>query len=78
MRVKIYIALSSEMIIKTQFKKTLCPTIPNPFYQHKDFCYLPVDWDENDLLFTKRLQMMNKVISYSIANTIMNTIDIYS
>ena len=26
-----------------------------------------VDWDESDLLFTKRLQIMNKVIDYSYA-----------
>ena len=30
---------------------------------------LPVVWDDNDYLFTKRLQMMNKVISYSYANS---------
>ena len=38
---------------------------------------LPVEWDENDLLFTKRLQMMTNVITYSYAKTIMSSIEIY-
>ena len=47
------------MCIKTQLKKRF-----NQFYTKPDILtqtiLLPaVDWDENDLLFTKRLQMMN-------------------
>ena len=33
----------------------------------------PVKWDENNLLFTKRFQVMNKIIGYSFARTVMNT-----
>ena len=39
---------------------------------------LYVSWDENELLFTKRLQFMNKLIVYSRARTIMNGIQICS
>ena len=35
---------------------------------------LPVDWDGNDLLFIKRLHMMNRAIGCSYANTNMNRI----
>ena len=36
-----------------------------------------VDWDENDLLYTKRLPMMNKVFSYSCAKKNLNSIEVY-
>ena len=39
---------------------------------------LPVVWDENDLLFTKRLQMMKNVVSYSYANSIIKSMEIYT
>ena len=30
---------------------------------------LPVYWNENDLLFTKRLQMLDKAVGYSSTKT---------
>ena len=37
---------------------------------------LPEGWDEHDLLFKKRLQMMNTVIGYLYTRTITNSIEI--
>ena len=77
MWVKIYIALSSEMCINLQLKKHF-----NQLYQIR---YISTEINvadsrlgENDLVFTKRLQMTNKIIGYSYARTIMNCIEIYS
>ena len=39
---------------------------------------LPIDRDENNLFFAKRLQMMNKAIGNSYASNIMNSIEIFS
>ena len=39
---------------------------------------LPVEWDKNYLLITKRLQMMPKVIGYSCARTIIKSAKIHS
>ena len=64
MKVQIYIGLNSEIHFNTQFK-TCLPTVPNPICKQNKLVLLPVDWDENGLLFTKRLHMMNKIIGHS-------------
>ena len=63
------------MCIKPQFKRTPLPLIR--YINTKIFVGVGIDWDGNDLLFTKWLQMMNKLISYSYAKKIMNSIEIY-
>ena len=70
MSVKIHLDLSSETCTFT--------TIPSPIYVlTKRLLSLHVDWDENVLVFTKQLQIMNKVVRYNYAKKIMNGIVIY-
>ena len=38
---------------------------------------LPVGWNENNLLFTQQLRMMNKVIGHAYARTMMNSVEIH-
>ena len=64
MKVETYIALNSDMRIKTQFKNTLTNYSKSDILK-KRLVLLPVDWDENGILFTKRLHTMNKIIGYS-------------
>ena len=56
-KVEIYIVLSSEMAIKTQFKNTLTNNTKSDIII-KSLVLLPVDWDKNGLLFTKRFHMI--------------------
>ena len=57
MKVEIYIALNSEIRIKTQFKTTF-----NKYTKYrkltKRLVLLPVVWDKYGLLFTKGLQII--------------------
>ena len=64
MKVKIYIALKSEMRITTQFKNTLTYYAKSDILT-KNLVLLPVDWDKNGLLFTKWLHLTNKIIGHS-------------
>ena len=48
--VNIYIALNSRLHLKTQFKKYLI--------QAKTLVFLPMIWDENGLLITKQLHII--------------------
>ena len=63
MKVEIFIALHSEMSIKTLLKKLLINYTKSDI--KKMLVLLPVDWDKNGLPFTKRFYMMNKTIGYS-------------
>ena len=56
MKVEIYIDLKSEMHLNTQFKKTLT-NYTKFFLIRKRLVLLPVDWDKNGLLFTKRIHI---------------------
>ena len=47
-------------------------------YVTKNISVLPVVCDKNNLVFKKRIQIMNKVIGYSYAKTIMNSTDVFS
>ena len=60
MKVKIYIALSSEMRINAQFKNTSANQAKSDLLT-KRLVLLPKDWDKNVILFTKRLHMKNKI-----------------
>ena len=64
MKVKTYIAITSEICINTQFKNTLTYFIKSDLTS-KRLVFLPVDWDKNGLLFTKRFRMTNKNVGYS-------------
>ena len=61
------------MLINTQFKNKLTNYTKSDILT-KRLVSLPVDWDENVLLFTKRLRMVYKIIGYSYARTVMNSI----
>ena len=64
MKAEIYIDLNSEMHLNTQFKNIL--TNYTKFYlKRKRLVLLPVDWDKNGLLFTKRIHIKDKTIGYS-------------
>ena len=67
MRAEIYIALSFEMCIKTQLKKNTLKNYTKSNIIRQRLMLLPVDWGDNDLLFSKRLKMMNRVICFSYA-----------
>ena len=64
--VEIYSALNSDICINSQFKNTFINYIKTDILT-KRLVLLPVDLDKNSLLyvFTKRLHIMNKIISYS-------------
>ena len=64
MKVEIYIGLISEMRINTQFKNTLANYTKSDILI-KTLALLPEDWDENGLLFMKRLHIVNKIIDHS-------------
>ena len=69
MKVKIYISLNSEMRfmrIHTQFKNPITDYTKSNILT-KRLMLLSVVWDKKDLLFTKRLHMMNENIGYSYA-----------
>ena len=57
MKVRLHFALSNEIFINTQFENTLTNYIKLDLSTQK-YVLLPVDWDKNGLLFTKRLHMM--------------------
>ena len=79
MRVKSCNTLSSEMFIKKRKeKKNTSADYTKTDLLTQRLVVQSVDWDENDLLFIKRLQVISKVISYSHARTIMNINEIYS
>ena len=52
------------MRVNTQFKNTLVANTKSDILT-KRLGLLPVDWDKNNLLFTKRLHRMNEIIDYS-------------
>ena len=64
MKFENYIGLNSEMRINTQFKNVITK-YTNSDIVTKRLVLLPVDWDKNGLLFTKRLHIMNKITAYS-------------
>ena len=64
MKVENYIGLNSEMHINSHLKNTLTSKTKTDILT-KILVLLPVDWDENALLFTKRLHIMNKIIGHS-------------
>ena len=72
-----YIALSSEMSIETQFEKQ-CDRAYRFRYINTMTIVAAVEWDENILLFTEELQIMNKVISCSNDISSPNRMEIYS
>ena len=63
------------MHVSTEFKNTLANYTESIIYIYiytyiyifiyKKIVFLPVDWDKNGLLLTKRLHMMSKIIGYS-------------
>ena len=66
------------MCFETQFKNTLTIYTTTNIIPRR-LVLLPLNWDENDLLFTKWLQMMKMFIDYSNASrTIMSSIEIFS
>ena len=64
MEVEFYIALTSKMLINTQFKNTRTNHTKSEILTKK-LVLRPLDWDKHGLLFTKRLHIMNKIIGYS-------------
>ena len=52
------------MQINTKFKSTLSNGAKSDLLT-KRLVWVPVNWDENGILFTKRLHMTNKIICYS-------------
>ena len=63
MGVKIYITSSSEMCIKTLLKNTLINCTETDMIT-KILVSPPVDWNEYDTLFTKRIQLLDNFIGY--------------
>ena len=63
-KVKIYIAFSSEIRLNTHFKSNLTNYTKSDMLT-KILVLLPVDWNKNGLLFTKRLHKTNKFIGNS-------------
>ena len=73
MKVKINKSLNSETNIKTQFNNTLTNyTKPNICINEN--ISVTVDLNKNGLLFMKWPHMMNTIVGYSFAKTIMNNI----
>ena len=64
MKVEIYIGLNCKTGINTQFKNTLKNYVESDIITQR-LVLLSVDWDENGLLITERLHLMNKIIGYS-------------
>ena len=64
MKFQTYTGLNSDLRIKIQFQNTLTNYSKSDILK-KRLVLLPVDWDENGILFTKRLHTMNKIIGYS-------------
>ena len=60
------------MRIGAHFKNTLTNYTKSDLLTRKSLL-LPVVWDKNGLLFTKQLHMMNTIIGYSLAKTIVST-----
>ena len=57
------------MRINTQFKNMLTNN-SNSDILTKRLVLLPVDWDTNGLLFTKRLHIVNKILGNSLQDTL--------
>ena len=75
MKVKITIASNSEMRINTQFKNHFNQLYQNR-YINRRLMLLPVDRNNDGLLFIEWLHMMNKIIGYSYARTVMNSVQL--
>ena len=78
MKVKIYIDRDSEMRFmhnNTQCKNTLTNYTKYDILA-KRLVLLSAAWDGNGLLFTKGLHMMNEIIVYSYARTLMESIQL--
>ena len=73
MKNEIYIAFNPEILMNTQFKITFTNYTKSDI-STKGSALLPVDWDKNGLLFTKRLHIMNKIICHSYVRTLMNSL----
>ena len=61
MKVGVWIVLISEMRINTQLENTWATNTNSDILTNR-LVLLPVDWDKNGSLFTKRLKLMNKII----------------
>ena len=63
MKLKLTLALNSEMRVLRKFKNTFT-TYTKTNLLEKRLVLLPIDWDTNGLVLIKRLHMMNKIILF--------------